>query len=121
MGAPEARMWDALRLLKPLGFHFRRQVPLGPYFADFACHHAKLVIEIDGDTHGTDATISYDERRDEFIRGEGYDIVRVPNGEVMQNIDGVMTLVMLRLEGKPKSFERVAPPTLDPSPRGGGS
>lgn len=51
MGAPEAKLWNALRELRLLGHHFRRQVPLGRYYADFCCHKARLVIEVDGDTH----------------------------------------------------------------------
>lgn len=114
MPPAEARMWNALRSLRPLGFHFRRQVPLGPYYADFASHHPKLVIELDGDTHASSA--QYDAARDTFIRGEGYRVVRIPNHEVMSNLDGVMTAVMLKL-GTP---EPLATPTLNPSPQGGG-
>lgn len=80
-------MWNALRTLKPLGFHFRRQVPLGRYYADFACHHPKLVIEIDGWTH-TDP--DYDAARDAFIATQGYRVLRVRNDEVMRELNGVM-------------------------------
>ncbi|WP_143154498.1 DUF559 domain-containing protein [Devosia limi] len=45
MSTPEAKLWNALRELRPLGYHFRRQVPLGPYYADFVCHRSCLVIE----------------------------------------------------------------------------
>ena len=83
-------MWNALRTLKPLGFHFRRQVPLGRYYADFACHHPKLVIEIDGITH-TDA--DYDGARDAFMRSEGYRALRVGNDDVLRELTGVMRLV----------------------------
>src|SRR5213080_4870918 len=47
----EQRLWYALRLLKPLGMHFRRQVPLGPYFPDFVCHRSKIIVELDGSQH----------------------------------------------------------------------
>ena len=57
-------MWNALRTLNPRGYHFRRQVPLGPYYADFACHHPRLVIEIDGLSHTSQ---EYDAKRDLFM------------------------------------------------------
>jgi very-short-patch-repair endonuclease len=87
----EASMWIALRALKPLGLHFRRQVPLGRYFADFACHHPKLVIEVDGETH-IDA--DYDAARDAFIVAEGYQVLRVTNDEVRRNLAGVIASVL---------------------------
>jgi very-short-patch-repair endonuclease len=83
-------MWNALRTLKPRGFHFRRQVPLGRYYADFACHHPKLVIEIDGLSH-TDA--DYDAARDAFMRREGYRVLRIGNDDVLRELTAVMRLV----------------------------
>lgn len=83
-------MWTSLRGLKAIGLHFRRQVPIGPYYADFACHHPKLVIEIDGRTH-TDA--AYDARRDTFMKGEGYRVLRFGNDDVLRELDGVMRAV----------------------------
>jgi very-short-patch-repair endonuclease len=93
MGAPEAKLWNALRSLKPLGLHFRRQVPLGPYYADFACHHPRLVIEVDGDSHAYSE--DYDARRNAFMRDEGYEVLRVTNLDVMENVDGVGEAVLL--------------------------
>lgn len=113
MSRPEAIMWTALRGLKPLGFHFRRQVPLGPYYGDFACHHPKLVIEIDGRTH-TDA--AYDAARDAFMRTQGYRILRIGNDDVLRDLDGVMHAVGIAL-GLPEA--EVSTPI--PPPRGEGS
>ncbi|MEO6395414.1 MAG: DUF559 domain-containing protein [Devosia sp.] len=96
MTAPEAVLWNALRQLKPLGLHFRRQVPLGRYYADFACYHPKLVIEVDGWTHGDPAA---DAERDTFMQGESYRVLRVSNEDVMRNVDGVV-LDVLRLTGR---------------------
>ena len=101
MPAPEAKLGNALRELRPLGFHFRRQLPLGRYYADFVCHGRRLVVEVDGDLHGTDAAIKYDMRRDAFIKGEGYRVLRVSNGEVMRNLDGVMTTILAALDHPP--------------------
>jgi len=104
MPAPEAMLWNALRELKALGLHFRRQVQLGPYYADFACHGHKLVIEVDGDTHGTDAAALYDVRRDAFMSGQGYRVLRFTNVDVMSNLDGVMERVVSVLDLPPPSF-----------------
>ena len=101
MSPAEARMWDYLRTLKDEGFHFRRQVPLGRFYADFACHHAKLVIEIDGDTHFTRTGINHDLERDIFLRGEGYRTIRYTNTDVLQNMDGVVTHLLSRLAEMP--------------------
>lgn len=112
----EAKLWNALRELKPLGYHFRRQVPIGRYYADFACHRERLVIEVDGETHFIGSAPAYDTTRDTFIRSEGYRVLRFPNPEVMHNLEGVMAVLMRILEAS----ERVTTPTLNPSPQGGG-
>jgi len=89
-------MWNALRSLKPLGLHFRRQVPLGRYYADFACFHPKLVIEVDGWTHNDQ---EYDEARDAFMCGEGFTVLRVTNDDVRFHRDDVVREV-LRAAGR---------------------
>lgn len=103
MSAAEARMWDYLRTLKAEGFHFRRQVPLGRYYADFACHHARQVIEIDGDTHFTRTGIDHDLERDRFLRAEGYRTIRYINDDVLHNMDGVVLHLLSRLAEMPQS------------------
>ena len=112
----EAKLWNALRELKALGFHFRRQVPVGRYYADFAAHAQRLIVEVDGETHFGGTGPAYDSTPDDFIRGEGYSILRVTNHDVAQHLDGVMALVLARLEAP----EHSATPTLNPSPQGGG-
>ena len=69
--------------------HFRRQVPIRHFIADFASHRAKLVIEVDGGQHNDviDAT------RTKVIEGEGYRIIRLWNHEVLGNPDGVWTII----------------------------
>ncbi len=89
MPPAEARLWNYLRSLRDQGLHFRRQVQLGPYYVDFACHHPKLVIEVDGETHFTPEAIAYDNHRSERIRAEGYRVVRYSNLEVRDNLEGV--------------------------------
>ena len=70
---------------------FRFQVPFGPYYADFASHSAKLIIEVDGGQHAV--AKDYDEARTEFLKGEGYRVIRFWNNDVLTNLDGVLTLI----------------------------
>jgi very-short-patch-repair endonuclease len=98
MTGPEARLWNALRELRQIGHHFRRQVPMGPFIVDFACHRAKLVIEVDGDTHFVGSASARDAARDAFVRSQGYSVMRVTNDDVMRNLDGVLAAIMGKLE-----------------------
>jgi very-short-patch-repair endonuclease len=63
----EIRLWREIRKLELDGSHFRRQVPIGPYIADFACMAVRLLIEIDGSQHGEDRNEAYDERRTRWL------------------------------------------------------
>lgn len=109
-------MWWRLRELAPKGSHFRRQATIGPYFADFACHATKLVIEIDGGQHGQARQFKRDLKRDAYLRHNGYRVLRFWNNDVRENIEGVLSLICEALES------RKSPPTPDPSPpqAGGG-
>ena len=77
-------MWRMLREAFP-GWHWRRQVPLRHYIADFASHRAKLVIEVDGGQHHPEG----DAVRTRAIEDEGYRLIRFWNDEVLHNIEGV--------------------------------
>jgi very-short-patch-repair endonuclease len=90
----EMKLWWKLRALKPLGFRFRRQVPFRNYILDFAEHRSKLVIELDGSQHGLKENRLYDERRDTLLRSEGYRVLRFWNGEIEENIDGVVDAII---------------------------
>jgi len=90
----EHRLWRALRLLKPLGLHFRRQVPIGRYVADFACHRAKIVVELDGTQHGEPDAIRQDAERTAFLNGRGYRVLRFWNGDVLAGCDDVVDAVL---------------------------
>ncbi|HYN46768.1 MAG TPA: endonuclease domain-containing protein [Allosphingosinicella sp.] len=84
----ETRMWRLLRLCFPEA-HFRRQVPIRRFTADFASHRLKLVIEVDGGQHSEDS----DKDRTALIEAEGYRIDRFWNHDVLGNADGVATLL----------------------------
>jgi very-short-patch-repair endonuclease len=100
MGEPERRLWNALREGFP-DYRFRRQVPLGRYYADFCSHSAKLIIEVDGDDHAVSAI--RDDQRTLFLESEGYIVMRFANRDVMDNIDGVVASIShtLTRKGRP--------------------
>ena len=83
-------LWRGLKEAFP-DAHFRKQVPFGPYYAAFACHAAKLVIELDGSQHADAA--SYDAARTTFLENEGYRVIRFWNNDVTNNLDGVLTAI----------------------------
>ncbi len=93
MTAPEVQLWSALRQMKSIGQHWRRQAQIGPYYADFAWHAGRLVIEVDGDSHYIGDAPLRDAVRDRRFAAEGYRVLRVTDDEVMRNLDGVLELV----------------------------
>ncbi len=101
----EACLWNELKAKKLGGHKFVRQMPFGPYFADFACRARKLVVEIDGSQHADSA---YDQKRDEFMRSAGYSVLRVWNGDVLKEMDAVCDTILAALEGR-LSEDTVAP------------
>ena len=114
---PERRMWRLLHPFRTAGHHFRRQEQIGPYYVDFACHAARLVIEVDGETHGH--SLEADALRDEFLRYEGYTVLRFANDDVLQNEDGVFAVLSSALAGKPPTRSPRRPPPGLPHEGGG--
>ncbi len=90
---PEQRFWYAVRG-KQLGVKFRRQHGIGHYIVDFYCPELKLVVELDGDSHFSEAAQRYDAVRDAYIQGVGFRILRFSNADVMQNLEGVLNVVV---------------------------
>lgn len=107
----ERKLWWRLRELKAQGFKFRQQAPIDHLVVDLVCLSRRLVVEIDGGTHSTPQEQAADRRRERYLKGQGFRILRITNAEVYANIDGVMDLILHHLEG---------PPTPIPCPRGGG-
>ncbi len=105
---PERALWRLLWQFREDGWHFRRQQPIGPYYADFACMHAKLVIEVDGETH---VSPERDAARDEYMRGRGIHVLRFTNDDVLTNESGVYEVVA----GVLGAISKVSN-TLHPSP-----
>jgi very-short-patch-repair endonuclease len=112
----EKKLWSALRGSNIGGFKFRRQQRLGPFVADFACQSARLVIEVDGDSHA--AQIDYDARRTQFLAKEGYRVLRFTNSDVMNNLKGVCRAIELALVGGPSPSHAATPRGSLPLPQG---
>jgi len=91
----ERRVWWIVRAKQIDGHRFRRQVPIGPYIADFACHEARLIIEIDGGHHDPASPQEIERRR--FPEGQGYRLLRFWNNDVLQNLEGVWTMISAAL------------------------
>ena len=87
----ELILWSRLRKRQIEGQHFRRQHPVGPYITDFACVALKLIVEVDGNTHGTDQEIAHDTRRTVYLERQGWSVLRCFNIDVYRNLDGVIT------------------------------
>lgn len=108
----EQRLWRALRAHRLEGFGFRRQVPMGNYIADFVCHRARLVVEVDGATHSTGSEVRRDQMRDAWFASRGYATLRIWNDAIRRDLDGVVGSILAACEG------RMAP-LPGPPPQGG--
>jgi very-short-patch-repair endonuclease len=90
--------WEMLRAHRMNGIKFRRQHPIGRYFADFACVSRKLVIEIDGDHHADQ--VEADTRRTADIESEGWKVIRFAANEVVANREGIWAAIQLVLDSE---------------------
>ena len=90
---PEKRFWSWVRG-KQLGTKFRRQHGIGRYIVDFYCAEFGLIIELDGESHYTEAAKKYDDKRSDFLNSTGFQVIRFTNLEVMNNKEGVLAVVL---------------------------
>ena len=86
----EIILWSRLRHDVIHARRFRRQHPIGPYIADFACVPVRLIVEVDGETHSSAAELAHDHRRDAYLRARGWHVFRVTNEDVYKNLDSVL-------------------------------
>ena len=86
----ERLLWSELRHHRLNGVGFRRQVPIANYVADFICHAAKLVVELDGGQHFSDRGEQADAKRSTVIEAKGFLVLRFSNHDVMNNRAGVL-------------------------------
>jgi very-short-patch-repair endonuclease len=114
----EVRLWIMLKSKQLDGWKFRRQTPIGPhYIVDFYCHAARLVVELDGASHGFEDQYEYDLRRQSWLESHGYTVLRFsaenPEGDYLE---GVWETIQLALE----QAASMPPPALRAtSPHGG--
>lgn len=101
MTEAERRLWQVLRERQVDGCKFRRQQPIGTYIADFACLQSRLIVEVDGGHHGSDA----DGERDAWLRSQGFRVLRFWNNDVMENLEGVYQSIEAELK-KPVAERR---------------
>jgi very-short-patch-repair endonuclease len=92
----ERLLWNRLRHRSMAGWKFRRQQPIGPYVADFACWNARLVIERDGGQHTHDG----DAERTRAIQAEGWLVMRFWNHDVLGNVEGVVQAIRAAAEAR---------------------
>jgi very-short-patch-repair endonuclease len=93
----EAKIWSRVRN-RGLGFKIRRQHPIERFIADFYCAEAKLVIEIDGDSHLEPNQIEYDKARTDYLENLGYRVIRFTNDNVRYNIEIVTSEILTAIE-----------------------
>jgi very-short-patch-repair endonuclease len=97
----EKKLWELLRSRRFIGFRFRRQVPIGPYIADFVCYGRRLIIELDGSQHADDPT---DAVRDAELTRRGFRVLRIWNSDFALNERGVVEGILVAL-GEPTGLE----------------
>ena len=120
----EKRLRHELRMLKQEGRHFRRQVPIAGFIADFSCYSCRLIIELDGGQHNTATGLARDDERTRLLEAKGFRVLRFWNSDVFENIEGVVDMIR-HAAGLPTTWSYDAgperkTPTPNPSPQGGG-
>jgi very-short-patch-repair endonuclease len=93
----EGLLWAELKA-KQLGVRFRRQEPIGPYIVDFACRTRRLVIELDGAGHWSNAAAAHDAERDAWLEAHGWRVFRIPDLYVYQQLDHAVEMIRDILE-----------------------
>jgi very-short-patch-repair endonuclease len=92
MTPSEMNLWMHLR--KGInGYKFRRQHPIGIFIADFYCHKAKLIVEVDGSIHNKEAVKKADEERQKELERWGYIVIRFTNNQVIQQPEEVIKII----------------------------
>jgi very-short-patch-repair endonuclease len=89
----ERLLWKHLRNRLIYNYKFRRQFPVEPYIADFACLELKLIIEVDEGQHAN--RINYDDQRSLFLEQHGFKVIRFWNNDVIENMEGVLEVIRL--------------------------
>ena len=100
MTKEERHLW--YDFLKTYPIQFKRQYPIGPYFADFYCFRAKLIVELDGSQHCEPKKSEYDQRRTEYLQRQGYAVLRISNRDVMTKFRAVCEYIDCMVQNRIK-------------------
>jgi very-short-patch-repair endonuclease len=101
MTEAEKRLWGYIRDRRLGGFKFVRQEAIGPFIADFVCRDRKLIVEIDGATHGQEHEVAYDKRRTKYLEVQGFRVIRFYNIDIFKALPDVCDEILLRLGDTP--------------------
>jgi len=82
-----------LRGRRLAGLKFRRQFPISPFIADFCCFELKLIVELDGEVHGSASQAAHDENRDSYLQSLGYTILRFSNERVLSDSEPLLSTI----------------------------
>jgi very-short-patch-repair endonuclease len=110
----EQRLWAVLRNRQLDGHKFRRQATIGPYIVDLLCASSALIVEIDGGQHDRER----DAARTAFLEAEGFNLIRFWNHEVLEDFDGVIEAIRLRLAAVNEERKTPSPNPLPPAGEG---
>jgi very-short-patch-repair endonuclease len=114
MTRAETLLWRYLKAHHLDGLQFRRQTPIGPYIADFCCHAARMIVEVDGATHDFEDRFKHDVIRDRWFAEQGYRVLRFTNDDVLKRLEGVISDIS-------ESVAQATPPSLSLPRKGGGN
>jgi very-short-patch-repair endonuclease len=93
----EEQLWAVLRDRKLDGWKFKRQRVVGKFVADFCCHDARLIVELDGEIHDARDAQLADALRTEFLNAKGYTVIRFRNEKVLDNLLEVLSIIKTNL------------------------
>ena len=117
MTRAENFLWRYLKAHHMDGLAFRRQVPMRQFIADFVCHSARIVVEIDGYAHDFESRQRADQRKDKWFGSQGYAVLRFTNEQVLKNLEGVIEVIREAASTRLKQL----PPALPLPHKGGGN
>lgn len=109
MNDAEKRLWSRLRAHRMDERKFRRQHAIGEYIVDFVCFESRLVIEVDGDSHGNDAREALDIQRTSYLEKLGFRVLRFWNDYVFTDLDNVTETIYEALNANPRPAHRPSP------------
>ncbi len=102
MTMAERKLWSAIKGRALSGFRFNRQVEIGPYIVDFLCRERRVIVQVEGVTHGDARDVRYDAQRTTYLETRGFAVFRANNTDIYSNLDGVLTGLLLFLESRPR-------------------